>query len=134
MAYMRFYRVHYTEASGEFSADNAWSSQMSGTVREGDVGQEQCQCRLFGDPADPDCPDCYGEGWADRDRGYSCCYSAEDLIAYWKNGGTGWLDDMPVVIFEGHRTGTCPDGEPLAVPDAVIAWTTSGQLAMEAGE
>lgn len=63
---------------------------------------------------------------ADREDalyGYSCCYSAEDLIAYFARHGEPLGDDT-VVVFEGQRVGTGFDGEPLAVPTGAVRHTT----------
>src|SRR5690606_11407414 len=81
--------------------------------------------RDFFDQGEP-CSAC-DEGWQDADYGYSCCYSAEELLEYMRVHGVV-TDDDPVVIFEGHRVGTGGDGEPLAGPSGRIRWTTIGAL------
>jgi hypothetical protein len=130
MCYMpsTFWRVHDT--TYEFSADSAWSSQAGVPLAAPD--RDLCLV-CGGDGTDPDecddegnsvpCTSCGGEGSFQRDRGYSCCASPEDLISYF-SGHLGAAAGDTVITFEGERTGTCPDGEPLAVPIRVIATAT----------
>jgi len=132
----RFYRVH--DDTYEFSAENAWSSQAGVPLIAPD--RDQCiGCEGVGtDPNEwdeaGDCPaqcgSCGGEGSFQRDRGYSCCASPEDLIAY-LSGHMGAAPGDTVIIFEGEQVGSCPDGMPLAVPARVVATTTWGEFTKE---
>jgi hypothetical protein len=126
---MTFYRVHDTDEF-EFSADGAWSSQ-AGITR---ISADRYECLACeGSCADPNerddegneipCRDCHGEGSVQCDRGYSCCAAPGDLIAYF-SGHMAVGPATPVIVFEGYQTGTCSDGEPLAVPEHVIEQTT----------
>ena len=129
-----FYRMHQPDAP-EFSAEHAWSAQWGVTWASDGSRYECTRCDGTGrdlTDQDEECPSCDGEGWLDADRGYSCCYSAEELLAYMdRHGVVG--DDDPVVVFEGQRVGTGGDGEPLAVPTGHVRWTTIGALRAEAG-
>lgn len=127
-----FYRVHM--APLPFSADNAWSGTW-GSEFNADGSQYHCPCdgHLFGPAGDPDadCRDCGGDGWVGCDRGYSSCWTAQELIGYFTDPArcapTG---DTPVIVFSGERTGTGCDGEPLAVPDRIVAtYTWAGFVA-----
>jgi hypothetical protein len=126
---MTFFRMHRSDAP-EFTADNAYSAAWGETFTS--VSQYECRScdgtgEFLGDP----CTDCDGEGVIDADRGYSCCESADELLAYF--GQHCPADDAdPVVEFDGVRVGTGLDGEPLAVPAEVVRWTTIGQLRAEA--
>lgn len=128
---MTFWRIHDT--GHEFSADNAWSSQMDMDRRDGEDGtpQQECWCQAMdGEPAG-DCRDCDGEGWVDCQRGYSCCPSAQALAAYFAGQGislAGW-HGFEVIEFEGRAVGTGPDGEPLAVPEGVARRMTVAEFA-----
>lgn len=130
-----FYRVH--DAGTEFSTKNAWSSQAG--VDRVAIDRYLClACEGSGtDPNEADedgsevpCRDCGGEGSIQCERGYSCCWSAEDLIAYFGyqlGAGSG----STVVIFEGEQSGTGIDGEPLAVPSRVVRTLTWAEFTSE---
>ena len=129
-----FYRMHRPDAPA-FCAEHAWSAQWGVTWDPSGARYECTRCDGTGqDLTDPDeeCPACDGEGWLDADYGYSCCESAQALLAYLDRHGVVVADD-PVVIFEGQRVGTGGDGEPLAVPTGQVRWTTIGALRAEVG-
>lgn len=125
-----YYRLHRTDAP-TFSADNAWSAPWGEAFG---VDGDRYECRscdgsgsdVFGEH----CGYCDGEGWFDCAEGYSCCESAEDLLAYFDRHCPANYDD-PVVVFEGDYCGQGCDGEPLVVPTAIVWWTTIGQLRVE---
>ncbi|MFJ3839490.1 hypothetical protein ACIPY6_28840 [Streptomyces sp. NPDC090054] len=114
-----FYRLHWSDCP-PFSAENAWSASW-GSTRSADGSQTEClTCdgtgELDGEPcSDRDCE----EGWTDCVAGYSCCASADELIAYLGGRGEPGADDT-VVVFEGRQVDTGFDGEPTAVPERVI--------------
>lgn len=114
-----FYRIHWAD-SPEFSAANAWSA-LWGSTRSDDGTQTECTSCHEGDRED--CSVCDGTGWEDCLQGYSCCDTAEELIAY-MNEHAIMGDDDRVIMFEGTRTGSGFDGEPLAIPTRVIEETT----------
>lgn len=125
---MTFYRLH-SAATPEFSPENAWSAAWGETFV--DVSTYECRsCNGSGEFLGEQCSDCDGEGTIDADRGYSCCDSAAELLAYF--GGHYPADDTdPVVVFDGQHVSTGLDGESLAVPTAIVRWTTIGQLREE---
>lgn len=124
-----FYRLHSNPAAPCFCAEHAYSGLWGGEWSE-DGSQARCrECdggALLGTIID-DCGSCDGTGWEDAQYGYSCCTSANDLIAYMDEHGNP-ADTDPVVIFEGEQVGTGFDGEPLAIPTGHIRWTTYGAL------
>lgn len=152
-----YYRLHANPDAPEFSSENAysglWGSEYtpdgskhhcyrctgSGTIDNQDCprcggasypNSDDAGCpRCDGDGTlyNAECADCDGTGWYDADPGYSCCHTAQDLVAYMTDHGTP-ADDDPVVIFEGEQVGTGFDGEPLVIPTKVIRWTTYGEL------
>jgi hypothetical protein len=126
---MTYYRLHRSDAPA-FHADNAWSAPWGEVFV--DASTYECRaCDGAGEVFGEVCEDCDGECVLDADRGYSCCDSASELLAYF--GGHCPADDAdPVVVFEGARVGAGLDGEPLVVPSTVIRWTTIGQLRREA--
>lgn len=136
-----FYRVHCTTLPA-FSAENAWSSLAGIDRKPDDPSKSECQwcdggegewteCRrcegLGCDHCDhqggtTECTRCEGTGWEDCIRGYSCCASPEELIAYFSESGRAGMvhADEPVVVFEGWQADTGFDDEPTAVPEHVI--------------
>lgn len=127
-----FYRVHW-EGSPEFSATNAWSA-LWGRTRSEDGSQTECPvCDGTGKVGGYECDNGCDEGWEDCMQGYSCCDSADELLAYFARHGEPTPDE-PVVIFEGVRVGNGPDGEPLAIPTGGVRWTTYGALRAIGGE
>lgn len=117
-----FYRLHATEH--EFSAAGAYSA-LWGSVWSEDGTQTECTSCYEGDR--DGCRVCDGTGWQDAQEGYSCCDTAEELIEYMTEHGIAGDDDK-VIVFEGVRTGTGFDGEPLAVPTRIIEETTWSQF------
>ena len=71
---------------------------------------------------DTDCRDCDGTGRIDANPGYSCCWSPEDLRAYFEVHACGAPGDHhgEVIVFEGEHVGQGDDGEPLAIPTRVV--------------
>jgi len=127
-----FYRMHRLDVP-TFCAENAWSAQWAACWDPSGSRYECTRCDGTGeDLTDPgqECPACDGEAWLNADYGYSCCYSAEELLSYLDDHAVV-TDDDPVVIFEGVRVGTGGDGEPLAVPTGQVRWTTVGALRSE---
>jgi hypothetical protein len=113
-----YYRVHGA-AAPEFSADHAWSA-LWGSVYSADGSQTQCgECDGAGQLPYGPCESCSGEGWHDAARGYSGCYTAEDLLAYMAQHGSP-ADTDEVIVFEGQRMGEGFDGEPLVVPTRIV--------------
>jgi len=118
-----YYRLHWSDCP-PFSADNAWSALWGGTRSEDGSRTECVTCdgtgQLDGDP----CPerDC-DEGWIDCVAGYSCCASADELIAYFHGRGEPDAGEA-VVIFEGRQVSTGFDGEPAVVPERVLETLT----------
>jgi hypothetical protein len=121
-----FYRLHANPDAPEFSANNAWSG-LWGTRWSADGAQNECTACSDLDGSRAECRECGGTGWQDAQYGYSCCWTADDLIAYMNSHGVAAEDDA-VVIFEGQQVGTGFDGEPLAVPTGRVEWTTWGEL------
>lgn len=119
-----FYRHHRFDAP-EFSAENAFSAQWGVDFDERGIRYRCLDCDGAGPTPDAPCS-CDG-GWMYADRGYSCCWTAGDLLAYHDEHCPLDADD-PVVVFEGRHCGDGGDGEPLAVPIRVIRWTTAGEL------
>ncbi|MFE2850539.1 hypothetical protein ACFXJO_05325 [Streptomyces lavendulae] len=119
-----FYRLRWSDCP-PFGPDNAWSALWGGT-RSDDGSRTEClTCDGTGQLDGRPCPDrdC-DEGWIDCVAGYSCCASAEELIAYFNSRGEPAADDT-VVVFEGRQMGTGFDGEPTAVPERIVetlAW------------
>lgn len=142
-----FYRWHRTDAPA-FSADNAWSGLWGSEFSE-DGSRTKCPtCDGTGDgwrdcPAchgNPDdcercanagtideCEGCEGEGWQDCVRGYSCCWTAQNLADYMTAHAGDLADDWgKVIVFEGEQVDTGFDGEPTAVPETIVkemTWT-----------
>lgn len=119
-----FFRFHRTDAP-EFSAANAWSGLWGSEFSE-DGSATRChncdngQTFVFGEKCDL----CEGTGWEDCAEGYSCCDTAEELIAYFAAHLGSDPGDGAVIVFEGHQVGTGFDGEPLAVPARVVETLT----------
>jgi len=130
MADDTYYRLHYGSGGLEFSAENAWSG-LWGAEYVADGSKSVCpECDATGVSYGETCSSCDGEGYDECQQGYSCCWSAEELLAYYAaHGGAGDAD--PVVEFEGARCGNGFDGEPLVIPTAVVRWTTIGHLRAE---
>lgn len=121
-----FFRWHRADAP-DFNADNAWSGLWGGTF-SADGSQSEClTCDGTGQYADAECEECDGEGWQDCARGYSSCWTAEDLRAYMATHlGEISDDEGRVIVFEGNHVGDGFDGEPLAIPARIIeeiTWT-----------
>jgi hypothetical protein len=117
-----FYRIHWSDTP-EFNADNAWSG-LWGAERSEDGSQTKCRtCDGRGEDEGAPCDDCDGEGWEDCVRGYSCCWDAEGLLAYFNRPGMEPSGEQ-VIVFEGRQTGNGFDGEPCAVPSKVIETVT----------
>jgi hypothetical protein len=116
------------DGSGE-----VWASPL--VACPGCDGRGRLRHRLPGPtPAQPEpCPHCEGRGFVTPQRGYSCCWSADDLLVYFS--GARLDDDEPVVIFSGEVVGTGADGEPLVVPACHPRprWTTWGRLRRRRG-
>jgi hypothetical protein len=125
-----YYRLHRDDAP-TFTADNAWSGLWGGTFSPDGARSECPQCDESGEYDGEECSHCAGEGWLDCDYGYSCCYTAAELVAYFSRGGGLDAVDLaqPVVVFAGEQVGNGFDGEPLVVPTEVVRWTTLGELA-----
>lgn len=145
-----FYRWHQADAPA-FTAQNAWSGLWGSEFSEdgsrtkcptcegtGEGSRECPRChgdydrmesckRCEGAGGLNECEHCEGEGWHDCAPGYSCCWTAEDLIAYMTTHAGEPHDDCGVVIvFEGEQADTGFDGEPTAVPTKIIkemTWT-----------
>src|SRR5690606_24281624 len=85
------------------------------------AGCDHCDNGIYSE-----CGDCEGEGTVDCDRGYSCTWSAADLITYIRDHQAGDPEDThgTVYVFEGERHGDGCDGEPLAVPTKIIETLT----------
>lgn len=113
-----FFRVHWADAPA-FSAENAWSA-LWGSTRSEDGTQTECHSCWEGNR--DECKVCEGTGWEDALEGYSCFDTAEELVEYFTHPARDGLlgDDDRVIVFEGIRSGTGFDGEPLAVPTRVI--------------
>jgi hypothetical protein len=122
-----YYRLHPADAP-EFDEANAWSA-LWGRTRSADGSQTLCNdCDGEGEGYYGEaCSVCGGEGWQDAQRGYSCCYSSEDLTAYFTARGIAGDDDT-VIVFAGTRVGNGFDGEPLVVPTRVVERITWAQL------
>lgn len=114
-----FFRVHWADAP-DFSPENARSA-LWGSTRSEDGTKTECTSCIPGDREG--CKVCGGTGWEDCMKGYSCCWSAEDLVEYMAEHGAPGEHDR-VIVFEGVHTGTGFDGEPLAVPTRIIEETT----------
>ncbi len=125
-----FYRLHANPDAPAFTADNAWSGLWGGQW-SADGARNECTACSDLDDSRPECAACDGTGWQDAQYGYSCCWTASDLITYMDKHGV--VDDSDaVVIFEGEQVGSGFDGEPLAVPTGRIEWTTWGELLQRA--
>jgi hypothetical protein len=126
-----FYRVHWDDAP-EFSEEHAWSALWGS---EFSADGTQTRCHSCDDGMDWDrnapCSTCDGTGWEDCLRGYSCCTSAEQLVAYFAEHGAP-DDDDTVVIFEGRCSGTGFDGETLAIPEGAVQTMTWSEFAATA--
>lgn len=127
---MTYYRLHRAELA-EFGPNNAWSGPWGETYAE-DGTQYECRtCDGAGQWLGEPCPEQCEDGWIPADRGYSCCHTAADLLAYVDQHIGTDADTEPVVIFDGEYAGSGLDGEPLAIPTQVIRWTTIAQLRQE---
>ena len=141
-----YYRLHSNPDAPCLCADHAWSGQW-GAEFSVDGSQMACTwCQGTGVADVQDCPcrgqdDCrrdgceggtlYGagclncqDGWADAQRGYSCCSSPEELLGYMEEHGCGISAADPVAMFEGEWQGHGFDGEDLVVPVGEITWMT----------
>lgn len=89
-------------------------------------GERESLCDICeGDGTTEECDTCDGEGWVDCDRGYSCTWTAEDLLDYFGQRHISLsYDDGVVYVFEGEYEGDGGDGEPLAVPTRVVEQMT----------
>lgn len=117
-----FYRLHREEAPA-FCAENAYSAAW-GQAFSADGRRYECPVC---DGSGESCWNCNGEGWFECEYGYSCCTEAAELLEYFDRHCPP-DDSDPVVVFEGVRVGSGLDGEPLAVPERIIEWTTIGVL------
>lgn len=146
---MTFYRWHRADAPA-FTPTNAWSglwgSEFSAdgtrtkcpTCDGTGEGWQECPrchgelggCARCGDEGGIDeCEDCDGEGWRACVRGYSCCWSAQELHDYMTaHAGVPRDDWGKVVVFDGEQTGTGHDDEPCVVPSRVIAEMAWGEF------
>ena len=121
-----FYRFHWDDCPA-FGADNAWSTPWGGERSEDGSGIRCPVCDGEGfDFSDVrTCTTCDGTGWESADYGYSCCWTGEDLLAYFSpqahHSGPPKDDDGTVIVFRGEHVGNGCDGEPLAVPAEIIA-------------
>jgi hypothetical protein len=109
-----FYRWQRTDLP-EFSADHAYSGIWGYRTYSADGSQAEClSCDGTGEWCGETCPDCSGEGWEDQDYGYSCCWSAQDLVAYFRQHLLSGADDTPgegeVIVLAGEQTGNGCDG------------------------
>lgn len=134
-----FYRVHVAGRNAvgplAFHADNAFSALWGAEFVAGDPSKAVCQpCQGTGECgfcagdgcsqcSGGTCRTCGGDGAEELARGYSCCWSAEDLIEYFAEHGSP-ADSDDVVAFEGRRVDTGFDGEPLAIPTGDVRWMT----------
>lgn len=136
-----FYRWHQKDAP-TFNATNAYSADW-GSEFTPDGTKYRAPSSLYylcdtcqddtgacGHEDEGDCENCECPGWADCERGYSCCEDAEDLIAYIREHQAGDPDDShgTVYVFEGEHTGNGTDGEPLAVPTRIVETLSWSQL------
>jgi hypothetical protein len=124
-----YYRYHWAN-SPQFCGKNAWSAPWGSTFSE-DGSQTACgECDGAGAMPYGPCDSCGGEGWLDAVRGYSACWSSEDLMAYFAERGEPADTDGQVIVFTGQRVGNGFDGEPLVVPAEIIhlmTWSTFAQ-------
>ena len=143
-----YWRWHQHEAP-PFSADNAWSATWgSEFTPDGDRYRppaglydlcEPCQDETgsCGHDDEGECEHCECPGWASCDRGYSCCDSAEELIAYFaaRYVTAEEMDrDGVVYAFEGDVHGAGIEGEPLVEPTRVLKTLTWTELVEQAKE
>lgn len=146
-----YWRLH-NASTPCFCADHAYSGVWGVTWVSQDGSQHTCTgCLVEPGRADAPCPGCDGYGWdcgrcegtghaecdrcdgtgiEDASRGYSCCTSAAELLAYFRQhaGGDMHGDDWTVIAFEGEPWGWGADGEPLVVPTRVVVTLSWGQL------
>lgn len=130
-----FYRLHSNPDAPCFCASHAWSGLWGGTWNADGSANECRECDGTGIPLlapDGRCDNC-DEGWEPATYGYSCCWSAAELVEYMTKHGMASGDDK-VVIFEGRKVGTGFDGEPLAVPTGDVKWITWAELAQQTKE
>ncbi len=146
-----YFRLHSNPDAPCFCAEHAWSG-LWGTEFTPDGAQVACgQCQGTG-TADvqecarcahqwdcdirqckggvilgEECHTCDGTGWVDAQRGYSCCSSAEELVAYMNVHGAVGADDL-VIIFEGKWVGIGFDGEDRVIPTKILGTTTWREL------
>lgn len=118
-----FYRLHSNPEAPCFCANHAYSGVWGGEWSK-DGSQSRCTSCI---PGDEDCRVCGGTGWEDAIRGYSCCWTAEDLIAYMGEHHAPDAAEL-VAVFEGRQVGTGFDGEPLAIPTGDVEWITWAEL------
>lgn len=123
-----WFRYHRPDAP-EFSAENAYSAGWGETFTSPST-YECGNCDGTGEWFGEHCSGCGGEGEIEADPGYSCCRSAEDLVAYFSRHYPLDSDDR-IVEFEGIQVGHGGDGEPLVVPIRVVRWSTYGQVRRE---
>lgn len=125
-----YFRYHRPDAP-EFNAENAYSAGWGEIFTS--PGTYECgACDGIGKWLGERCSDCGGEGEFEADSGYSCCCSAEALVAYFSRHCSLDADD-PIVEFEGEHVGNGGDGEPLVEPTRIVRWTTYGQVRREVG-
>lgn len=151
-----YYRLHRND-SPCFCAEHAYSYQFGaefgadGSQYRCDwcqgtgIADEDCPCRGHDpgctrcDPVDPgiirdaECHRCEGGGWADADRGYSCCEDPAALVAYIRHHVGEQLaaaDGFCVIVFSGELEGFGTDeDERLVVPRQVHETLTWQQFA-----
>jgi hypothetical protein len=150
-----YWRWHQSDAPA-FDADHAWSATWGseftadgtaytcvacdGTGEAAPEVHQACDgtgCRGCDDGIVSERADCDGEGTIDCDRGYSCCASAADLLAYFAARfiTAEEMDQTGTVyVFEGEPHGEGIEGEPLVVPTRVLKTLTWTELAEQAKE
>lgn len=148
-----YWRLH-NSSTPCFCADHAYSGVWGVEWTSQDGSQHKCPgCLDQPGRSDAPCPGCDGYGWSDcgrcdgtgyaecdrcdgtgiedAARGYSCCTSASELVAYMRQHAGGDMPDddhWQVVVFTGEQWGWGADGEPLVVPTRVLETLTWGQL------
>lgn len=151
-----FYRLHSNPEAPCFCADHAysglwgreWSTDGSQTrcLSCDGTGQDDSECtecagagivdyendtkcsRCAGNGYVPTCRIFHGTGWEDAVRGYSCCRTPEELLAYMAEHACGLADDEKVLVFEGDEYGIDFDGEPTVIPTQIMEIITWGEL------
>lgn len=125
-----FFRFH-AEGIPTFRAEHAYSGLWGGEWLA-DGSASQCrECDGIGTAYGETCRSCNGEGWDPAQEGYSCCDTAQDLIAYFAQHLGSDPGPGMVIEFEGQRVGNGFDGEPLAIPTSIIRTMTWKELTGE---